>query len=96
MTLSVKSSWSWTLKETSRREERGKERGSEREGERKDIRLVLDCSEVENEEVVMVEVDAGRQRISLADSVQILRTSSLWAICEEVRQEVFNNNVFIT
>lgn len=85
MTLSVKSSWSWTLKETSRREERG----SERDGERKETRLMLDCSEVEKEgeeeeeeEEVTVAADAGRQRISFADSVQILRTSSLWAICE--------------
>lgn len=81
MTRSVKSSWSWTLKETSRREVWGRERGSVRDGERKDTRGVADCREVENEEEAVAAVDVLRQRMSLAESVQILRTSSLWAIC---------------
>ncbi len=85
MTLSVKSSWSWTLKETSRREVCGRERGRVRDGERKETRVVADCREVEKEEeevvVVVAAVDARRQQISFAESDQILRTSSLWAIC---------------
>lgn len=48
-----------------------------REGERKETRVVADCREVEYEEEVMVAVETGRQRISFAERVQILRTSSL-------------------
>lgn len=48
-----------------------------REGERKETRVVADCSEVEKDDEGMVAVDAGRQRLSLTESVQILRTSSL-------------------
>lgn len=48
-----------------------------RDGERKDTRGVADCREVENEEEAVVTVDVLRQRMSLAESVQILRTSSL-------------------
>lgn len=48
-----------------------------REGERKDTRGVVDCRELENEEEAVAAVDVRRQRISFAESVQILRTSSL-------------------
>lgn len=80
MTLSVKSSWSWTLKETSRIEVWGKERGRVREGERRETRALVDCSEVEKQEAA-VAVDAGTRRMSLAENEQSLRISSLWAIC---------------
>lgn len=80
MTLSVKSSLSWTLKETARLEVWGREWGRVREGERKETRVVADRREVEKDKDAMVAVDAGWHRISLTDSVQILRTSSLWAI----------------
>lgn len=48
-----------------------------RDGERKDTRGVADCREVENEEEAVATVDVLRQRMSFAESVQILRTSSL-------------------
>lgn len=48
-----------------------------REGERKATRVVEGCREVEKEEEAVVAVDAERQRISFAASVQILRTSNL-------------------
>lgn len=48
-----------------------------REGARKDPLVVADCGEVEKEEEATVAVDAGWQRISLTDRVQILRASSL-------------------
>lgn len=49
-----------------------------REGDRKETRLVADCSEVEKAgEEAVAAVDAGRQRMSFKEDVQILRTSSL-------------------
>lgn len=49
-----------------------------REGERKETRVAADCREVEKEdEEAAVAVDAGRQRVSFTESVQILRNSSL-------------------
>lgn len=72
ITRSVKSSWSWTLKETFRRGERGRERG-----ERKDALVAVHCSEEVEKEEVAAAVDAGRLRTSFAESVQILRSSSL-------------------
>ena len=48
-----------------------------RDGERRNTRAVEDGGEVEKEEEVTEAVEAGRQRISLADSVQILRSRSL-------------------
>lgn len=48
-----------------------------REGERKLTRAVADCRDVEKEEEAVVAVDAERQLMSFAESVQILRTSSL-------------------
>lgn len=48
-----------------------------REAERKETRVVEDFREVEKQEEPVVAVDAGRQRMSFAESVQILRTSSL-------------------
>lgn len=73
MTLSVKSSWSCTLKEASRREVRGREHGRVREGDRKERGAVGERREVEKEQ----EAEAGRLRRSFTESVQILRTSSL-------------------
>lgn len=71
MTFSVKSSWSCTMKETSLQEVWGRERGKVRLGERKDRGVVEERREVEKEEV-----EAGRQRRSFTERVQILRTSS--------------------
>lgn len=48
-----------------------------RDGERKETRVVADCREVEKEEVAAMAGDDGRQRMSFAENVQILRTSSL-------------------
>lgn len=64
MTLSVKSSWSWMLKETSRRKVWGRERGSEREGDRKLRRGAAVCSDVEKDNVEFAEDRTGRQRTS--------------------------------
>lgn len=84
MTLSVKSSLSWTLKDTSLRRVWGRARGRVRDGERKATRFGAVCRDVEKEEELMV--DDGRQRISFTESVQILRTSSLWAICIKIHK----------
>lgn len=87
MTLSVKSSWSWTLKETSLREMWGRHWGRVREAERKETRDVADWREVEKQEEAVVAVDTGRPRTSFTESDQILRTSSLWAIWDNNTRE---------
>lgn len=55
----------------------GRVQGREREGVRRETRVVVDRNEVEKVDEATIAGDAGRQRISCAENVQILRTSSL-------------------
>lgn len=68
----------------------GREWGRVREAERKETRVVVDCREVEKQEEAVVAVDTGRKQMSFAACVQILRASSLWAICDKKEKMSIN------
>lgn len=93
MTLSAKSSWSWTLKETSLRDVWGRLWGTVREAERKESRGAADCTEVVKQDEAALVLDSERPRTSFTATVQILRSSSLWAIWVSDRSKKHNSTV---
>lgn len=93
MTLSVKSSWSWTLKETSLRDMWGRLWGTVREAERKERRGEVVCTEVDKQDEAALVLDCERPQTSFTATVQILRSSSLWAIWVSDRSKT--NNVTV-
>lgn len=93
MTLSAKSSWSWTLKETSLRDVWGRLWGTVREAERKESRGAADCTEVVKQDEAALVLDSETPWTSFTATVQILRSSSLWAIWVSDRSKKHNSTV---